>query len=150
MAGEVDPAAGVFAQVVLAAAPHGGSCEVLRLLEDKVWSSGADGRLACSSFEGVLVLDFFSRFSRFLSGVEVRIQLTPWCSGCSASTSMLDRFPSFRPLISISLCPATAGDVLSRNWAQKLSKSLDSPTAAISFDGRLLAVAEETEAGFQA
>lgn len=42
------------------------------------------------------------------------------------------------------------GDTLSRNWAQKISKRLDSPTAAISLDGRLLAVAEETQAGFQA
>eukprot|EP00913_Durusdinium_trenchii_P017044 g16029.t1 len=40
-------------------------------------------------------------------------------------------------------------DTLSRNWAQKISKRLDSPTAAISLDGRLLAVAEETQAGFQ-
>ncbi|CAK8997569.1 unnamed protein product [Durusdinium trenchii] len=94
MAGEVDPPVteSVFAQAVLAAAPHGGSCEVLRLAEGKLWTSGADGRLACSSHEG---------------------------------------------------------DTLSRNWAQKISKRLDSPTAAISLDGRLLAVAEETQAGFQ-
>ena len=65
MAGEVDPPVteSVFAQAVLAAAPHGGSCEVLRLAEGKLWTSGADGRLACSSHEGVgqRVFNFWHR-----------------------------------------------------------------------------------------
>ena len=43
------------------------------------------------------------------------------------------------------------GETLGRNWAQRISKlSTETPTAAISSDGRLLAVAEDTDAGFQA
>ena len=42
----------VFAQVNLTAAPHAKNCEVLRLSEEKLWTCGVDGRMACSSFEG--------------------------------------------------------------------------------------------------
>eukprot|EP00435_Cladocopium_sp_Y103_P016702 s1952_g4.t1 len=83
----------VFVQVTLTAAPHAKNCEVLRFSEEKLWTCGVDGRLACSSFEG---------------------------------------------------------ETLGRNWAQRISKlSTETPTAAISSDGRLLAVAEDTDAGFQ-
>ena len=52
----------VFVQVALASAPHAKNCEVLRFSEEKLWTCGADGRLACSSYEGGAECFNFHRF----------------------------------------------------------------------------------------
>lgn len=118
-----DAADSVFAQVTLTAAPHAKNCEVLRFSEEKLWTCGVDGRLACSSFEGGRMFGMF--------GILDDIGM------------ILGRFQAHQVL-------KWAGETLGRNWAQRISKlSTETPTAAISSDGRLLAVAEDTDAGFQ-
>ena len=55
----------VFAQVTLTAAPHAKNCEVLRFSEEKLWTCGVDGRLACSSFEGGRMFGMFGMSGMF-------------------------------------------------------------------------------------